>query len=172
MMGILAGYLTMLRRSRRSGLDPGRAAALCVWALVPGLLLAHWFKLIYEPAIVRMDPWVVLRIFDGLASFGVVAGGLAGAVVFFRRQRIPAREVWSYLDVLAFSRSSAGGCLAAWAVFWCTIIPAFALPRGCEAGGLRLPTLDFHTDPCPPAAGRDHLSAPAWLAGGSDVYSK
>ena len=101
--GILAGYFTMLRRTRRAGLDPGRASALCVWALIPGFLLAHWFKLLYQPAIVRMDPWVVLRIFDGSASFGGVAGGLAGALFFFRRQRMSMHEVWSYLDVLAFS---------------------------------------------------------------------
>jgi len=102
-MGILVGYFTMLRRSRRAGLDPGRAAGLCVWALIPGLLFAHWFKLIYQPTIVRTDPWVVLQILNGSASFGGVAGGLVGAVFFFRRQRMTMHEALSYLDVLAFS---------------------------------------------------------------------
>jgi phosphatidylglycerol:prolipoprotein diacylglycerol transferase len=102
-LGILVGYFTMLRRARRAGLDPNRAAALCAWALIPGFLVAHWFKLLYEPGLIRSDPWALVRIFNGSASFGGVIGGLMGAAIFFRRSRMSLGEVWRYLDVLAFS---------------------------------------------------------------------
>jgi len=102
-VGILAGYFNMIRQARGAGLDSGRAAALCVWVLIPGFLFAHWFKLVYQPERLASDPWAFLRILSGITSFGGIAGGLAGAALFFWRQRMAARERWRYLDVLASS---------------------------------------------------------------------
>ena len=101
--GVLFGYFTMVRRARRAGLDGDRAAALCVWALIPGILGAHWFNLLYEPGRLHRDPWAFLRILSGISSFGGIVGGLAGAALFFWRRPIPLHEVWRYLDVLAYS---------------------------------------------------------------------
>jgi phosphatidylglycerol:prolipoprotein diacylglycerol transferase len=100
--GILVGYFTMLRLARRAGLDRGDAAELCLWAIVCGLLGAHWFKLAYQPVMLRRDPLILIQVFNGMASFGGLAGGLIGAAIFFRRRRMPAVTVLRYLDLLAF----------------------------------------------------------------------
>jgi phosphatidylglycerol:prolipoprotein diacylglycerol transferase len=102
-MGVLVGYFTMMRRTRRAGLDSGRAAALCVSTLIPGFLGAHWFKLLYQPGRLAADLWAFLRIMSGISSFGGIAGGLAGVAIFFWSRPIPAREMWRYLDLLGYS---------------------------------------------------------------------
>ena len=101
--GILVGYFTMLRQARRAGLDTGCAAELCIWAVICGLLGAHWFKLAYQPLLLWRDPLMLIQVFNGLASFGGVAGGLIGAAIFFRRRPMPAIDVFRYLDLLAFA---------------------------------------------------------------------
>jgi phosphatidylglycerol:prolipoprotein diacylglycerol transferase len=101
--GILFGYFTMLRNARRAGLDTGRAAELCIWAIVCGLLGAHWFKLAYQPLALWRDPRILIQVFNGMASFGGVAGGLIGAAIFFRWRPMPATAMLRYLDLLAFA---------------------------------------------------------------------
>jgi len=101
--GILVGYFTLLRQARRDGLDSGLAATLSVSALLCGMLGAHWFKMAYEPQLLRTDPWLPIEMFNGMSSFGGIAGGLAGGAIFFWRRSMPARQMVRYLDVLAFA---------------------------------------------------------------------
>lgn len=53
------------------------------------------------------DPWVVLRVWEGLSSMGGVLGALAGIFIYFRRIKEP---VSPYLDALAL------GAAPGWAV--------------------------------------------------------
>jgi len=102
-VGVLVGYFTMLRRARRAGLDAGSAAGAGAWLLISGFVGAHWFKLVYQPQRLAADPWAFLRFLDGIASFGGIALAYPVAAFYLWRRRTPAREIWRYLDVLAYS---------------------------------------------------------------------
>lgn len=79
------------------------------WTVGFGLLGGHLLHLFgYHPELItKDDPWVILRVWDGLSSMGGVLGALFGIFVYFRKEKIP---VWPYLD--AFALGTAPG----WAV--------------------------------------------------------
>ena len=58
------------------------------WILVPGFLGAHLISILaYMPGRLLEDPWVLVRITDGLSSMGGFAGGFLGLWIFHRRRR-------------------------------------------------------------------------------------
>jgi phosphatidylglycerol---prolipoprotein diacylglyceryl transferase len=99
------GLTIVQRRFAREGLDPLVGQRLGGWMLLGGMLGAHIFAvLFYFPEKLRDDPWLMLRVWEDISSFGGLLGGLAAALIFFARR---AREVdWrtrlAYLDAIAF----------------------------------------------------------------------
>jgi phosphatidylglycerol:prolipoprotein diacylglycerol transferase len=92
------------RRFEALGLDATVGQKLGGWVLVGGVLGAHLFAvLLYFPHAVRNDPWVLLRVWDPISSFGGVLGGIVGALLFFAlRARDHRRSTLAYLDAIAF----------------------------------------------------------------------
>lgn len=74
------------------------------WVIVGGMLGAHLFSvLLYFPHKLRDDPWVLLRVWEDISSFGGILGGIAGAMLFFAlRARDERRNALAYLDAVAF----------------------------------------------------------------------
>jgi phosphatidylglycerol:prolipoprotein diacylglycerol transferase len=71
-----------------------------------GIAGAHLFSvLLYFPDQLRHDPWLLLRVWDNISSFGGMLGGVAGALLFFatRHDDTPWRARLAYLDVIAFA---------------------------------------------------------------------
>lgn len=99
------GFTFARRRFEYLGLDPSVGERLGSWMLFGGFLGAHLFSvLLYFPAKLRDDPWLLLRVWEDISSFGGVIGGLIGAMLFFAlRMR---ESTWqfrlSYLDAVAF----------------------------------------------------------------------
>lgn len=87
--GILAGATVAALRARRLGLDQAAFAAATLWTVVGGLAAAHVVEVVaYHPRAALERPWELLRLGDGLSSFG----GFAGAAVAFAlsaRHRLP-----------------------------------------------------------------------------------
>jgi phosphatidylglycerol:prolipoprotein diacylglycerol transferase len=98
--------LTMAeRRFARAALDSATGARLGGWMLVGGFLGAHLFSvLLYFPTQLRSDPWLLLRVWEDISSFGGIVGGVIGAWLFLstRTPRIDARTRLAFLDAIAF----------------------------------------------------------------------
>lgn len=98
--------LTMAeRRFARASLDPAIGARLGGWMLVGGFLGAHLFSvLLYFPTQLRSDPWLLLRVWEDISSFGGIAGGVIGAWLFLspRTPQLDARTRLAFLDAIAF----------------------------------------------------------------------
>ena len=78
------GLTIVQQRFDRLGLDPVLGQRLGGWMLVGGILGAHLFSvLLYFPHELRADPWLILRIWEDISSFGGLLGGLAAALLFF-----------------------------------------------------------------------------------------
>jgi phosphatidylglycerol:prolipoprotein diacylglycerol transferase len=99
------GLTLVQRRFSRLGLDPVVGQRLGGWMLLGGLLGAHLFSvLFYFPHKLRDDPWLIVRVWEDISSFGGLLGGIAAALLFFAtRER---GENWqariAYLDAIAF----------------------------------------------------------------------
>jgi phosphatidylglycerol---prolipoprotein diacylglyceryl transferase len=100
---VLVGLRVVRVRSAAEGLDPVLAQQLTSWILVGGFLGAHLVdRLVYFPAETLADPLSLLRLWEGLSSFGGFAGALAGVVLFVRLHSLDNSR-WRYLDVVAYA---------------------------------------------------------------------
>ncbi len=102
-MAVLAAAWIARRRARRAGLDLSRLESLLSWVLAGGFIGGHVLdELLYEPARVLADPLSLLRIWDGLGSFGGFAGAVLGALLFAWKRGFDG-QAWPYLDAVAYS---------------------------------------------------------------------
>jgi phosphatidylglycerol---prolipoprotein diacylglyceryl transferase len=89
---------------RRDALDVRIGNRVGMWTLLGGLVGAHLFSvLFYFPGKLRADPWLLLRFWEDISSFGGILGGVAGALLFFRfgPGRVDSIRQWDYLDNIA-----------------------------------------------------------------------
>jgi phosphatidylglycerol---prolipoprotein diacylglyceryl transferase len=99
------GLTIVQRKFAREGLDTAVGQRLGGWMLVGGILGAHLFSvLFYFPEKLRNDPWLLLRIWEDISSFGGLLGGVAAALIFFALRA--SDQGWAsrlaYLDAIAF----------------------------------------------------------------------
>lgn len=98
-LGVFTGVLFAERRARAVGLRARTLHEAIGWALLPGFALAHLVALlphIGQPG--DRDALVVLQFWNGMSSFGGIAGALLGLWLRFRRE--PATML-SIVEVLA-----------------------------------------------------------------------
>ena len=100
-IGVLVAHFLLLRRAKRLNLDVPSAGAMSFFMVVAGIAGARFFKLVYLPELWPQLTWETLVTSGGLASFGGIAGGLIGAVLYFAARRIPPLVAIDYLDALA-----------------------------------------------------------------------
>jgi phosphatidylglycerol---prolipoprotein diacylglyceryl transferase len=89
-------------------LDRTVAMRFSGWVIAGGIVGAHLFSVIfYFPERLRDDPWLLLRVWEPISSFGGMLGGLVAAFLFFRRSRhaqgSTVAEQTAFLDALAFA---------------------------------------------------------------------
>lgn len=90
-LGVYVGAWLALRQARKVGLDQKRTMSFLMWVAGIGFLGAHVFDtLFYFPERVAADPLSVLRIWEGLSSFGGFLGAVIGLFVWKWRYRVPA----------------------------------------------------------------------------------
>ena len=102
---LAAGMGIAGKRFTRLGLDPVIGQRLGTWVLIGGIAGAHLFSVVfYFPSKLRDDPWLLLRVWEDISSFGGIIGGLIGALLFFAfssRDDVK-RTKFEYLDAIAF----------------------------------------------------------------------
>ena len=98
-VGFVVGGRVALARARRLGLDPDHVQRVVGWLVVGTILGGHvGAELMYHPAELWSDPSRLLRVWQGLSSFGGFAVCLPLAWWYFRSRRLP---FWPYADCLA-----------------------------------------------------------------------
>lgn len=101
-IAVIVGSRVARRRARALGLDDESMQGLLTWIVAGGFLGGHVIDLLlYEPASLATDPWRLIRLWDGLGSFGGFIGAVAGAALYFARR--PAADRWRYLDAIAYA---------------------------------------------------------------------
>jgi len=99
------GLTLVQQRFERLDLDSRLGQRLGGWMLVGGILGAHVFSvLLYFPHELRNDPWLLVRVWEDISSFGGLLGGLIAAALFFatRAPHEDRRRQLAYLDAIAF----------------------------------------------------------------------
>ncbi|MEO1076759.1 MAG: prolipoprotein diacylglyceryl transferase family protein [Bacteroidota bacterium] len=102
-VAVLVGLAMARRRFARFGLKPAVGEQMAMWLIVGGFLGAHLFAvLFYFPGEVARDPWLLLRVWEHISSFGGMIGGLVGAALYLWLRAPDLRQRWAYLDVAVF----------------------------------------------------------------------
>ncbi len=98
-LGVYLGAYGVLRLGRRRGFEDAALTSFMAHVMGLGFVLGHMLDtLMYYPARVLQDPWSLLRLWEGLSSFGGFTGALLGALVWKLRYRVP---MLPYADVVA-----------------------------------------------------------------------
>ena len=90
-LGICAGCWLVQRRAEEAGICRKEIRNAVIWAVVPGFIGAHLAAiLLYHPEVIERDGYLVLlKIWTGSSSFGGIAGGLIGLIIYYRRLNKP-----------------------------------------------------------------------------------
>ncbi len=106
--GILLAAHLLGKQAQRQGLDPTPLADYAPWGVGVGVVVGHLVHLLaYHPEELSKSPFQILKVWDGLSSFGGLLGGILAAVVFFRVRKLRFRD---YSDAFAL------GVAPGWAV--------------------------------------------------------
>ena len=98
--GVLIGAALLRRYAEWHGVSDDHIRGILGWITITGFLGAHWFDVIaYEPhkmsePIASWPPskWpVLLRIWDGISSYGGFVGGAIGFAIYVWWKRLPVR---------------------------------------------------------------------------------
>jgi phosphatidylglycerol:prolipoprotein diacylglycerol transferase len=89
-IGVLIGMNVCLRYAKQKNLDEYMARDEMFWILVFGFIISHWISvLFYFPEQVLEDPWVLLKITNGLSSVGGFFGAFVGMNWYLWRMKQP-----------------------------------------------------------------------------------
>ncbi|MFP2924336.1 prolipoprotein diacylglyceryl transferase [Pyxidicoccus sp. 3LG] len=107
-LGIILAARLLVRNAEKQGLDPTPLADFAPWGVGIGILVGHWVHLFfYHPEELSKSPFQILKVWDGLSSFGGLLGGILAAVFFFKARKLRFSD---YADAFAL------GVAPGWAV--------------------------------------------------------
>ena len=97
--GVYLGAYLALRQGRRLGLDDRALTSFIFWVVAIGFVGGHALDTIfYYPGRVLEDPLSLLRLWEGLSSFGGFIGAACGVALWRLRHKVP---ILPYADVVA-----------------------------------------------------------------------
>ncbi len=107
--GVLVAFAVMLgsalvrKRAALAGVAPKHVEGLLMWILVAGFIGAHLFdRFVYFPERTLRDPASIIRIWDGMSSFGGFIGALVGIYLYVRREGLAAKR-WELMDAITYA---------------------------------------------------------------------
>jgi phosphatidylglycerol:prolipoprotein diacylglycerol transferase len=104
--GVAIGWWLSIHRGGQRGLDTKKQDRFMQWSVGTGFVMAHVLDaLAYHPEMVAADPWYLLRLWEGLSSYGGIIGGIIGAWAW---SRVRKENVLEFLDV----------CISAFSFAW------------------------------------------------------
>jgi phosphatidylglycerol:prolipoprotein diacylglycerol transferase len=100
-LAVIVGSEMAKRRAVSQGLSAELLNGLLGWVVVCGFVGGHVLDLLfYEPQKVLHNPIILLKLWDGLGSFGGFIGGIVGAIAFVHKKKL--ERPWAYVDAVAF----------------------------------------------------------------------
>ena len=101
-MAILVGSHFIRKRTDDQGLDADISYNMVTWVLVGGFIGSHLVEvLVYHPEKLEKDPWALLKVWEGMSSFGGYLGAITATILFFHRY-LPGDMKWRYVDVVVW----------------------------------------------------------------------
>ncbi len=98
-IGVYLGAYLAVRQGKRVGLDERALTSFIFWAVGGGFIGGHVLDtLFYYPGRALQDPLSLLRLWDGLSSFGGFVGALCGVLLWKWRHKV---AILPYSDVVA-----------------------------------------------------------------------
>jgi phosphatidylglycerol---prolipoprotein diacylglyceryl transferase len=97
-LGVYLGTNQALKRAKERGYDMRAFGDYLLWAVGTGFVLSHVLDaLTYHPETVLRDPLYLIKIWDGLSSYGGFIGAVVGSLAFkwYRGQK----NVLGFIDV-------------------------------------------------------------------------
>ncbi len=99
-MAILLGAKAAKHRAKELGLDVRVVDRLVPWLVLGVFVGAHLVSVVfYNPDRIVEDPLVLVKLWDGISSFGGIFGGLTVVYLFFRRLKLQRKH---YTQALLF----------------------------------------------------------------------
>ncbi len=90
--GVLIGAALLRRYAEWHGVDDEHIRGITGWITVAGFIGAHVFDVIaYQWNDLMSDPWLILKVWSGISSYGGFIGGAAGFAIYVWWKRLPAR---------------------------------------------------------------------------------
>lgn len=106
-MAVLVGTTVLQKRAIHEKLDPELASRLVFWVLVGGFIGAHLVHVfVYYPSETFKNPITILKIWEGISSFGGFCGAITAIFLFTRRPEFQALDTptrWRHIDVVAYA---------------------------------------------------------------------
>ena len=85
--GVLLGAWLARRYGARIGLDDDELRGLSAWVLVGGFAGAHIFDVLaYQWDKIPSDPWLIIKVWAGISSYGGFLGGTIAYYIYCRRR--------------------------------------------------------------------------------------
>ncbi len=100
---IYFGSNILERRAARYGIFAKTVQQFVTWIMVGGFIGAHLIdRFVYFPKETLRDPLTILKVWQGISSFGGFLGGTIGGVMFFR-MRLREGTPWQLTDCFAYA---------------------------------------------------------------------
>lgn len=98
-IGVYLGITLTTRFARQRNIHPEAMSRFLFWVTAIGFSSGHILDTIfYHPKLVLEDPWSLLRLWDGLSSFGGFTGAIFGAFVF--KYYFKVKHVLPFADLM------------------------------------------------------------------------
>jgi phosphatidylglycerol:prolipoprotein diacylglycerol transferase len=99
-IGVYAGVFIAGKFAKSRGIPQIAMSRFMLWVLVSAFVFGHVLDaLFYHPQRVVSDPWMVVRLWDGLSSFGGFVGAAIGVFAFKRHFKV--KHVLPFADTMA-----------------------------------------------------------------------
>jgi phosphatidylglycerol:prolipoprotein diacylglycerol transferase len=89
-LGVYVGSIVAARHARQRGLDDKKMSDVVFWVVGIGFIGGHVLDAIfYHPRHILQDPFYIIKLWDGLSSYGGFIGAIAGALLWQWRKKLP-----------------------------------------------------------------------------------
>ena len=98
--GVILGWRQCLKYAKEKDIDEVLFRDYLFWMLVAAFVISHWVSVIfYFPEQVKEDPWVLLKVWNGLSSVGGFFGAFVGMTTYLKLKKQP---IIVYADATIF----------------------------------------------------------------------